>query len=128
MVSFQNKNPNWGKLCRAIDWKMFIYFMAIWIILRTFGILYDHLVNFVLIWYIVPLLVPCTKKNLAILIRIFSGFQKKFLIGQSITEKKVNKVICAEISLFRDAINNQSDANGRTKCLHTYIHAKYRDS
>jgi hypothetical protein len=35
--------------------------------LRTFGKLYDHLVNFVLIWYIFPVLVSRTKKNLATL-------------------------------------------------------------
>jgi hypothetical protein len=47
MVSFQNKNPNLGKF-----WKMFIYFMAIWDILQTFGTFYHHLVHFVFIWYI----------------------------------------------------------------------------
>jgi hypothetical protein len=31
---------------------MFIYFMVIWNILRTFGIFHDHLVHFVFIWYI----------------------------------------------------------------------------
>jgi hypothetical protein len=31
------------------------------------GIFYDHLVHFVLIWYIFPVLVSCTKKNLATL-------------------------------------------------------------
>jgi hypothetical protein len=30
MVYFQTKNPNLGKFWRAIDWKMFIYFMDIW--------------------------------------------------------------------------------------------------
>jgi hypothetical protein len=28
MVCFQTKNPNLGKFGRALDWKMFIYFMA----------------------------------------------------------------------------------------------------
>jgi hypothetical protein len=31
---------------------MLIYFIAIWNILQTFGIFYDHLVHFVFIWYI----------------------------------------------------------------------------
>jgi hypothetical protein len=31
---------------------MLIYFMAIWNILQTFGIFYDHMVHFVFIWYI----------------------------------------------------------------------------
>jgi hypothetical protein len=35
---------------------MYKYFMAIWNVLLTFGILYvlHHLVHFVLIWYIFP--------------------------------------------------------------------------
>jgi hypothetical protein len=40
------KNPNLGKFWRALGRKMFIYFMAIWNILRTFVIFYDHLVHF----------------------------------------------------------------------------------
>jgi hypothetical protein len=47
---FQTKNPNLGKFWRALDWKILIYFMAIWNILRTFGKLYDNLVNFMTIW------------------------------------------------------------------------------
>jgi hypothetical protein len=67
MVSFQTKNPTLGKLWRAFDWKMLIYFMAVWNILQTFGILSDRLVHLVLIWYIFPVLVSCIKKNLATL-------------------------------------------------------------
>jgi hypothetical protein len=52
LVCFPTKNPNLGKFWRAFDWKMFIYFMAIWNILRTFGKVYDHLVHFELLWYI----------------------------------------------------------------------------
>jgi hypothetical protein len=40
-----------------------VYFMAIWYILWPFGIFYGYLV------YIFPILVCCTKKNLAIRIR-----------------------------------------------------------
>jgi hypothetical protein len=39
--------------------------MAIWNILQTFGIFYDHLVHLVIIWYIFPVWISCTKKNLA---------------------------------------------------------------
>jgi hypothetical protein len=46
---------------------MMIYFTEIWTILRTFGEVYDHLVHLVLIWYIFPVLVSRTKKNLATL-------------------------------------------------------------
>jgi hypothetical protein len=51
---FQTKSPNLVKFWRASDWKMLIYFTAIWNILRTFGIFYGHLIHFVLIWYIFP--------------------------------------------------------------------------
>jgi hypothetical protein len=50
-----------------MDWKMFIYFMAIWNTLWRFGIFYDNLVHFVFIWYIFPGLVSYAKKNLAAL-------------------------------------------------------------
>jgi hypothetical protein len=46
---------------------MLEYFLALWNILQTFGIFYDHLVHFVLIWYIFPVLESCTYKNLATL-------------------------------------------------------------
>jgi hypothetical protein len=52
MVSLQTKNYNLGKFWRAVGGKMLIYFKAIWKILRTFGIFYDHLVQFVFLWYI----------------------------------------------------------------------------
>jgi hypothetical protein len=68
MVCFPTKNPNLGKFLRALDKKMLIYFMAIWNILRTFGKFYDHLVHFLFIGLFFPLLVSCTKKNLATLV------------------------------------------------------------
>jgi hypothetical protein len=40
-----------------------VYFMAIWSILRPFGIFCSHLVYFTVIWYIFPFLVCCTKKK-----------------------------------------------------------------
>jgi hypothetical protein len=65
MVCFQTKNTNLGKFWRALYWKMLLYFMVIWNILWTYGI-------FMAIWYILcsfgtlyPVLVKCTKKNLA---------------------------------------------------------------
>jgi hypothetical protein len=68
MVYFQTQNPNWGKFWRALDLEMLIYFTAICNILRTHGIFFDHLIYFVFIRYIFPVLVSCTKKNLATLI------------------------------------------------------------
>jgi hypothetical protein len=54
MVCFQTKNTTLGEFRRALDWKMFIYSVAIWNILQKFGIFYDVLVHFVFIWHIFP--------------------------------------------------------------------------
>jgi hypothetical protein len=74
MVSFQTKNLNLGKFWRVLEWKILLYFMAVWSVLWSFGILCGHLVYFIVIWYILwsfgkfsTVLVRCTKKNLATL-------------------------------------------------------------
>jgi hypothetical protein len=67
MVYFQTKTPKWGKFRIALDWKMLKIFMASWIILQSYAIFYGQLVWFVFIWYIFPVLVSCTKNNLATL-------------------------------------------------------------
>jgi hypothetical protein len=54
MVRFQTKNPNLGNFWRALEWKMPIYFLVVWNILRSFGVFYGHLENVVVIWYIFP--------------------------------------------------------------------------
>jgi hypothetical protein len=71
MVSFQTKIPYLGKFWRALEWKMLINFMAIWNILWLF---HDHLVHFV---FIFPVLVSCTKKNLATLVMTCTGIHRK---------------------------------------------------
>jgi hypothetical protein len=50
---FSNQNRNLGKFWRALEWKMLLYFMIIWNILRhiwyklwPFGIVCGHLVYF----------------------------------------------------------------------------------
>jgi hypothetical protein len=48
--------------------------MTIWDILRTFGIFYEHWVNYVYICNIFPVLVSRTKKNLATLLRFYLRF------------------------------------------------------
>jgi hypothetical protein len=52
MVCFQTKNINLGKFLGVLQWKILVYFMAIWYILWPFEIFYGHLVYFVVIWYI----------------------------------------------------------------------------
>jgi hypothetical protein len=73
---FEPKIPIWVNFGGPyIDCKMLTHFMAVWNILQTFGIFYDRLVHFVFIWYIFPVLVPCTAKNLAtLLVRNISHF------------------------------------------------------
>jgi hypothetical protein len=65
---FQPKIPNWENNSRVSDWKMLIYFMDMWNNLWTFGIFHEHSAHCVFIWYIFPVLVSCTKKNLATLV------------------------------------------------------------
>jgi hypothetical protein len=47
LPDFQTKTPNLGKFWRALEWKIFVYFMPIWNILWPFG-------NFVVIWHMFP--------------------------------------------------------------------------
>jgi hypothetical protein len=49
MVCFQTKNPNLGKF-----WRVLVYCMTIWSILRPLEIFHGHSVYFVVIWYIFP--------------------------------------------------------------------------
>jgi hypothetical protein len=44
IVCFQTKNPNFGKIWRALERTMLLYFMTIWSILRSFGIIFG-------LWY-----------------------------------------------------------------------------
>jgi hypothetical protein len=64
-----------GKIFRATNW---ILYMATWNILWIFG---DHSVHFVFIWYIFPVLVSCTEKNLATLAgRALSVARRQFVL------------------------------------------------
>jgi hypothetical protein len=45
MLYFQTKNTNFGNF--GGQWKMLVYFVAIWPIFRPFGV-------FMAIWYVVP--------------------------------------------------------------------------
>jgi hypothetical protein len=88
------------------------FFMEIWGILH----MYDHLVHFLLIcihlvhflfiWYIFPVLVSCTKKNLATLVHDH-GPMKKFVrqqnsfgrLGETKQFKSVSRLCCRVKSL-----------------------------
>jgi hypothetical protein len=54
MVCFQTKNPNLGNFWRVLQWKILVYFMTIWSILRPLEIFFGLLVYNVVIWYISP--------------------------------------------------------------------------
>jgi hypothetical protein len=58
MVYFQTKNPNSGKFGHSCNGRF-------WYILWPFDKFSARLAYFVVIWYIFPVLVHCTKKNLA---------------------------------------------------------------
>jgi hypothetical protein len=45
MVYFQTKNGLSGKFWKTLKWKMLVYFMVVWNILRSFGKFYGHSVK-----------------------------------------------------------------------------------
>jgi hypothetical protein len=89
MVYFQTKDAKFGKILECLAMEDVGKFYGISSILLPFGIFYGHLVNFVVIlvyfmpfgifyaiwyilwsfWYIFPVLVCCTKQNLATLVQ-----------------------------------------------------------
>jgi hypothetical protein len=65
MVYFTTENPNLGKFWRFENVFLSVFLWTFGIFYRHWGyIFYDHLVHFVINWYIFPLLV-LTMKNLA---------------------------------------------------------------
>jgi hypothetical protein len=66
MVCFRTKNPNLG-ICivEGLGIENAVLLKTIWNILRSFGALYDRLVQFVVMWHIYPVLVCLDQENLA---------------------------------------------------------------
>jgi hypothetical protein len=62
MACFQTKNSNLGKFLGVLRWKVLVYFMAVWYILRPFGtfcghliyIFYGYLAYVFQFWYVAP--------------------------------------------------------------------------
>jgi hypothetical protein len=54
MVYFQAKNRKLGTFRGVMQWKMLVYFLDIWSILRPSDILNGRLVYLVVIWYVFP--------------------------------------------------------------------------
>jgi hypothetical protein len=65
MVYFQTKNRNLGTFRRVLQCEMLVYFTATWSILRTFDLVYGHLLYFVAILvHFSPVLVSlCQEKS-----------------------------------------------------------------
>jgi hypothetical protein len=96
MVCFQTKNPNFGKFWMVLQWKMLVYFMDTWSIVRsfvipislTFGIVHCNLVYCFPFWYFVPRKIwqPCRRKFLRERFLVESSsrstdFQVQLLLG-----------------------------------------------
>jgi hypothetical protein len=64
---FPNPTPSFGKFWNAFERIILISFLTVWYTLWPFASFYGHLVHVVAIYYIIPLLVNCIKKNLATL-------------------------------------------------------------
>jgi hypothetical protein len=90
-IYFLTKNTNLGAFRRSLEWKMCVYFTAIWNILLLFGILHMWTYeNFGLLGIFFPVLVYCTMKNLATL--VWSWYQVlKNLFGM---KKCPNEKMC----------------------------------
>jgi hypothetical protein len=67
---FQTKKSQFGSISEGLRLEKMDTFSAIWNILRTSVLFYDHLVHFVFMWYIFSVLVRCNKKNLATLVSL----------------------------------------------------------
>jgi hypothetical protein len=50
-LPFKVKNPNLSNFWRFWQWKMLVYFMPMWSLLRPFGLFCGHLVYFLAFWY-----------------------------------------------------------------------------
>jgi hypothetical protein len=104
MVCFQTKNPKLCKFWWALDWKMFIYCLAIWNILRIF---YEYLVHLCSFGTFFPVLVSCTKKNLATLCATIRQAENKTFVdifGAKKSGKKVDAAGVARWDIFKPKI------------------------
>jgi hypothetical protein len=65
---FKSKIPFWVNFLGACTGRGWFILWPFWYILQPFVIFYDHLVYFLVIWYVFPVLVCFNKKNLATLL------------------------------------------------------------
>jgi hypothetical protein len=78
---FSNQNPNLGKhFWMVLTWKVLVYFMALWSVLRPSYIFYGHLVYFGFTWY------------------IFSGFGMLSKEKSGNTVRTAVEIICSRVA------------------------------
>jgi hypothetical protein len=106
MVFFKTKNQNLGKFWTVFKWKMWVNFNDIWPIYCYLEYLVAILYILWSFWYIFPVLVCCTKKNLAA--QDFSSFatHKIFLttrrpLEMTSPEQKLVHTYVYALTLFR---------------------------
>jgi hypothetical protein len=75
MAYFQTRNPDLGKFWRILQWKMLIYLMTIWSIIRQFNLFVVCIL--MVVWHIFTLLVCCANKNLATLV-VTGAFEVRY--------------------------------------------------
>jgi hypothetical protein len=105
MVYLKTKNPNLGKIWRVLQWTVLAYFMTIWSILWPFGYVYFVAIHYIL-WsfgIFFPVLVCCTKKNLATL-HMFPALSLRVVI---------NRIDMITIWPYRQKQNNEFCADWR---------------
>jgi hypothetical protein len=66
---FSNQKSQFGGIFQNLRWRNVDIFEFLFGMFYGYMHIYDHLVHFVFIWYIFPVLVSCKKKNLATLDR-----------------------------------------------------------
>jgi hypothetical protein len=112
MVYFQTKNQNLDKFWRALDWKMLIYFMAIWIFYRHSG-------YFMTIWYIWVHLVPFS--GFGILCQEKSGNPAWTLKRSTTLRTKVLQSVVSSVCGTRAQGDQMSLLKNRPKCSPTHF-------
>jgi hypothetical protein len=102
--------PVLNRVARWFVQKMLVYFKDI---LRSFAIFYGLSAQFVVIWYIFPVLVFCTKKNLATL--LFKTMPRFYLVSILSTAFQLNLGLTARVSLSGSLMSKISEKNGGKK-------------
>jgi hypothetical protein len=88
---FQTKNTNLGKFGRDLQFKMLVYLMAFWFIIRAFCLLCGRLAyfmffgNFFPFWYVVPWKIwqPCKSQKRLISCQVSPDYIQNILLHKS---------------------------------------------